>query len=221
MKSFSSQAINYFTNLKTPNNIIAGTDIINPYKSNDVRKVIADFYSKFYNDNNQRIFIWGINPGRFGGGVTGISFTDPIALKEHCGIENTLGYQKELSSKFIYRMIDAYGGVTRFYSKVFLTALYPFALVKDGKNFNYYDNKSVAGLLRNEIIKNIKTQLAFGTYTDTAVILGKKNADYFLPINKEFNFFKEIIVLEHPRYIMQYKLKQIDVYIKKYIELIS
>jgi hypothetical protein len=78
-------------------------------------------------------------------------------------------------------MIEAYGGVTKFYSKVFLTALYPFALVKDGKNFNYYDDKSVAGLLRNEIIKNIKIQLSFGTYTDTAIVLGKKNANYFLP----------------------------------------
>jgi hypothetical protein len=57
MKSFSSQAINYFTNLKTPDNIIAGINIINPYESNDVRKVIADFYNKFYNDNKKRIFI--------------------------------------------------------------------------------------------------------------------------------------------------------------------
>ncbi len=219
--NFSDKAIKYFTKLKTTDNINTGIDIINPYESNAVKRVVKEFFNKFYNDNNKRIFIIGINPGRFGGGVTGISFTDPIALKEHCGINNDLGNVKELSSKFIYQMITAYGGTDKFYSKVFLTALYPLALIKDGKNFNYYDDKSVAVILRNEIIKNLKTQISFGANNEIAIILGKKNADYFLSINKEFDFFRRIVVLEHPRYIMQYKSKQINAYIEKYLELIS
>lgn len=219
--NFSDKAIKYFTKLKTTDNINTGIDIINPYESNAVKRVVKEFFNKFYNDNNKRIFIIGINPGRFGGGVTGISFTDPIALKEHCGINNNLGNIKELSSKFIYQMITAYGGTDKFYSKVFITALYPLALIKDGKNFNYYDDKSVAVILRNEIIKNLKTQISFGANNEMAIILGKKNADYFLSINKEFDFFRRIVVLEHPRYIMQYKSKQINAYIEKYLELIS
>lgn len=219
--NFSDKAIKYFTKLKTTDNINTGIDIINPYESNAVKRVVKEFFNKFYNDNNKRIFIIGINPGRFGGGVTGISFTDPIALTEHCGINNNLGNVKELSSKFIYKMIMAYGGADKFYSKVFLTALYPLALIKDGKNFNYYDDKSVAVILRNEIIQNIKTQISFGANNEIAIILGKKNADYFLSINKEFNFFRRIVVLEHPRYIMQYKSKQINAYIEKYLALIS
>jgi Domain of unknown function (DUF4918) len=105
--------------------------------------------------------------------------------------------------------------------RVFLTALYPFAIIKDGKNYNYYDEKPLAALLMPDIIRNIKKQMAFGARRGVAILLGKKNADYFLPINEEHKFFKKIITLEHPRYIMQYKLKQIDGYIEKYLTAIN
>ncbi len=42
-----------------------------------------------------RYLILGINPGRFGGGITGIPFTDPIRLQNICGIEND--FQKNKS----------------------------------------------------------------------------------------------------------------------------
>ena len=61
----------------------------------------------------------GINPGRFGGGLTGISFTDPVALKKYCGIDNQLRNKEELSSKFVYEVINHFGGVNKFFSKVF------------------------------------------------------------------------------------------------------
>jgi hypothetical protein len=219
--NFSSQAIKYFTNLKPQKSINAGIDIINPYESNTVKKVIREFYSKFYNDNNQRIFIWGINPGRFGGGLTGISFTDPVALREICGIENTFGNRRELSSKFIYKVIEKFGGTKIFFSKVFLTALYPFAIIKDGKNYNYYDEKLLAEKLKPEIISAVRKQIEFGTRKDFAIVLGKKNAEYFKDLNDKNNFFEKVYVLEHPRYIMQYKLKKMEYYIDKYLDLIS
>ena len=50
----------------------------------------------------QRHLLLGINPGRFGGGVTGIPFTDPIRLQNVCGIENNFEKKQELSSVFIY-----------------------------------------------------------------------------------------------------------------------
>jgi hypothetical protein len=219
--SFSSYAIKYFINLKTPKSINAGINIINPYDSKDVKKVVKEFYKKFYNDNNKRIFIWGINPGRFGGGLTGISFTDPVALREICGIENTFGNRNELSSKFIYNVIKNFGGAKKFFSKAYLTALYPFAIIKDGKNYNYYDEKFLAEKLKPEIIKTIREQIKFGARKDFTIILGKKNADYFRIINDKEKFFDEVIALEHPRYIMQYKLKKLKYFTKKYIDLIA
>lgn len=219
--SFSSKAINYFCNLKMPHLKSSGVGVINPYETDDVKEIVKNFYAKFCNDQNKRLFIIGINPGRFGGGLTGIAFTDPVALRENCSIENNFGDRKELSSKFIYSVIGGFGGAERFFSKIFLTALYPFAIVRDGKNYNYYDEKKLAENLRVDIIQNINSQIAFGARRDYAVLLGKKNADYFLPINDENKFFKKIITLEHPRYIMQYKLKQIDSYIKKYLGAIN
>ena len=215
--AFSGKAINYFCNLKTPHLKGSGVGVINPYEKDDVKEIVKKFYSKFYNDSNKRVFVIGINPGRFGGGLTGIAFTDPVALWENCKIENNLGNRKELSSKFVYAVAKKFGGVEKFFSRVFLTALYPFAIIKDGRNYNYYDEKALDALLMPDIIRNIEKQMAFGARKDFAILLGKKNAECFSTINNEYNFFKKIMVLEHPRYIMQYKLKQIDGYIEKYL----
>lgn len=76
-------------------------------------------------------------------------------------------------------------------------------------------------MLMPDIIRNIKRQKAFGARRDLAVLLGKKNAEFFLPINQKYKIFKKIVVLEHPRYIMQYRLKQADKYIDKYISAIT
>ena len=219
--SFADKAIKYFNSLHKPRGMPGNVQTINPYEKEEVRTVVKEFYQKYFNDNNERRFVLGINPGRFGGGLTGISFTDPVALREYCGIGNNFGNQKELSSKFIYKTIEEFGGVKKFYSEVFLSALFPFALIKDGKNFNYYDTKELADGLKGDIIKSVKSQIEFGAKRDFVIILGKKNADYFLVLNKEQNFFKKIFVLEHPRYIMQYRLKKIDLFIKKYMSTIN
>ena len=110
MPTFAEKAIKYFTNLKSPINLPPKIYIANPYESKEVKRVVKKFFIKYFNDNNKRIFIFGINPGRFGGGLTGISFTDPVALKDECGIENNLGKHKELSSRFIYKFINEFGG---------------------------------------------------------------------------------------------------------------
>ena len=219
--TFSIRATKYFCNLKTPIIKAPGVDLLNPYKKEDVKITVSSFFKKFYPDDNERIFVFGINPGRFGGGLTGIAFTDPVALRENCGIENNLGYRKELSSKFIYLVAEKYGGVEKFLSKVFLTALFPFAIIKDGKNYNYYDDKLLLARLIPAIVRNVKSQIDFGARRDFVILLGKKNAEFFIPINKKYKFFKNVFVLEHPRYIMQYKLRLSSTYIKKYINTIN
>jgi len=221
MKNFSDKAVEYFFSIRPPEKLPADISVLNPYSSREVKRVVKNYFSRFYNDPGTRIYMIGINPGRFGGGLTGISFTDPLALREHCDIENNLGSGKELSGRFIYHVAEQYGGVEKFFSKVFLTALYPFALISGGKNFNYYDKKSLAVLLRPQIIKNIQRQISFGARRDRAILLGRKNAKYFELINRDYSFFKELIVLDHPRYIMQYKLKKIDYYIAKYLAVLK
>ena len=53
-------------------------------------QIVETFFYKFYNDTNPRHLIFGINPGRFGAGTTGINFTAPKQLKEICGIDHSL-----------------------------------------------------------------------------------------------------------------------------------
>ena len=88
MPTFADKAFQYFTRLKIPRNISSEFQIVNPYKNAEVKRVLPLFYENFYNDSNERLFVFGINHGRFGGGLTGLSFTDPVALREFCGIEN-------------------------------------------------------------------------------------------------------------------------------------
>ena len=148
--TFGKNTIDFYLNLEKPANLPVKIEIINPYENETVRKLARDFYTRFYNDKNKRLYIFGINPGRFGGGMTGINFTDPVALREFCGIENNLGNKRELSSQFIYEFINTYGGAEKFYSKFFISAIYPLAILKDGKNFNYYDDQKIYLHLREK-----------------------------------------------------------------------
>jgi len=216
--TFAEKATRYFTSLKLPERLPREISIINPYSNKEVNNAVQRFFKKYFDDNENRVFVFGINPGRFGGGLTGISFTDPVALREECGIENDLGDRQELSSKFIYKMIKEYGGVKNFYTNIFITALYPLAIIKDGKNYNYYDSLKLYESLKTQIASAIKEQIKFGADRKFAVCLGKKNAKYFIEINDEYNIFEEIRVLDHPRYIMQYKLKHADAYIRNYLK---
>ncbi|HVO74590.1 MAG TPA: uracil-DNA glycosylase family protein, partial [Ignavibacteriaceae bacterium] len=191
--------------------------IFNPYEKEEVKRIVKNFYKKFFNDSNKRIFIFGINPGRFGGGLTGISFTDPVALKEYCGIENNLGSKKELSSKFIYNVIMEYGGAKKFFSNFYLTALFPLPILLNDKNYNYYDNAELLKKLKPYLEDSFRQQVLFGADRNSAFSLGNRNYKFLKEINERHNYFKEIKVLHHPRYIMQYKQKQVKKYVEEYL----
>ena len=221
ISTFSGKAIKFYLNLVQPNDFPKNIRMMNPYKSKDVQNIVQTFYSKYFNDNNKRIFIIGINPGRFGGGITGISFTDPVALIEKCGISNDLGTKKELSSEFIYKVIDNFGGTEKFFSKYFLTAIYSLAFLKDGKNFNYYDDKILLKKIKPHLMESIKRQIEFGCSEEIVICLGKKNSEFLSEINQELKYFKEIKTLNHPRYIMQYRRRFLQEFINEYLRTLN
>jgi hypothetical protein len=69
------------------------------------------------------------------------------------------------------------------------------------------------------ILKNIKKQLAFGFKQDSCICIGgEKNFKFLTALNKEYNFFDTIIPVPHPRFILQYRRKQKDMYIRQYLE---
>ncbi len=203
-----------------------GIKVMNPFRDGNaeyINKLTAIFYNKFYNDSKPRKLILGINPGRLGAGATGIPFTDTKRLSGDCGIEVTEFKTHEPSSAFIYEMIRAFGGVEKFYKEFYIGAVCPLGFVKvddKGKatNFNYYDRKDLQDAVLPFIIKTLKQQLNFGIATKICYCLGTgKNYKFLKMLNDEYSFFEEIIPLEHPRYIMQYKSKLKEEYIEKYL----
>ncbi len=57
-----------------------------------------------------------------------------------------------------------------------------------------------------------------GIETDIGFCFGAgKNETFLRSINDKYGFFKNIIALEHPRYIMQYQSNSKQQYIDKYL----
>ncbi len=217
--SFSNAVLNFYQNLNLNRRLPAGVSYMNPFLDKTAFDVTTRFYQTFYNDTNTRRVILGINPGRFGGGITGIPFTDPINLELYCGIDNNFQKKPELSSTFIYMMIDAYGGAKKFYKDYFITALSPLGFIKDGKNLNYYDIPKLKTAVEPFVIDCLEKQLSMNIDRVRAYCLGEgENFKYLNSLNQKHNYFQEIIPLPHPRFIMQYKRKMLQEYIQRYVE---
>lgn len=217
-KPIYQQIIKFYEGLE-PNFVLPkSVSVMLPFNEMAVKHFITKFYTKFFNDYHERVFIFGINPGRFGGGLTGIPFTDPLRLNDDCSIPNDLSKRGELSAEFVYKVIKAFGGVEDFYSKFFITSICPVGFVKDGINLNYYDDKKLEKAATPYIVDTIRQQLELGARRDVCICLGSgKNLKFMQKLNQEHDFFENIIPLDHPRFIMQYKRKELEHYISKYL----
>ncbi len=228
MSTFAERVIEFNRNLKLEAVLPAGIRAMNPFAENPLAlEVSSEFYRKYYSDNRERTLILGINPGRFGAGVTGVPFTDTKRMRDKCGLEITGFATHEPSSVFVYEVIDAWGGAAKFYSEFYINSPSPLGYVsinERGKevNFNYYDSRELAIAVRPFMIESLRAHIAAGCRADIAFCLGSgKNYDYLSRLNDEFRFFGQLVALEHPRFIMQYKSKDKDDYIDKYLRLLA
>jgi len=201
-----------------------GVEWLNPLRTYpETRTVFEAFLEKFYADDAPRTLILGINPGRFGGGITNIAFTDPVLLEAVCHIPNSFEKRAELSAQFIYRVIEAFGGTQVFYDRFYINSICPLGFVKGGKNYNYYDEKPLQeavlplikwhleGLLRNCRADNTR-----------CICLGEgKNFAFLQKLNEAEGYFKEVIPVSHPRFVMQYRRKLVDDYVEGYLEVLK
>ncbi|ANH80522.1 DUF4918 domain-containing protein [Niabella ginsenosidivorans] len=222
-KTFADKVVDFNRQLRYSGKLPAGFQVINPYLDNpETIEIMQQFYHKYYRDTLQRKFIIGINPSRHGAGVTGVPFTDTKRLKSVCGIEMRSAYTHEVSSVFMYEMIAAYGGVADFYQRFYINSPFPLAITrqtKDGKwlNANYYDDTVLFETVKDFMISSLKKHISLGLDTSEVFILGKKNAAFISKLNREAKLFGHLTVLEHPRFIQQYKSREKQLYIDKYI----
>jgi hypothetical protein len=223
-KTFAKKIIEYYNDLNFDGKLPQDISLLNPIKeSKDIQKIVATFYKQYFGDSNMRHLILGINPGRLGAGATGIPFTDTKRLKEFCGIDAGHIHTHEPSSVFIYDMINAYGGAKEFYNHFYINSVCPLGFTIDKKgskevNYNYYDSKELQNAVEPFIIWNIHKQIEMGCHSDVCFCLGTgKNYKYLASLNEHHHFFEKVVPLDHPRYVMQYKLKSKEVFIDKYL----
>lgn len=217
--TFAEKILSYQFSLGVPFSLSNSVEWLMPYEDDETKRVMSIFYHRFYEDHKNRKYILGINPGRFGAGITGVPFTDPIRL-EQLGILNHFKKRQELSSVFIYEMINACGGPEEFFSQYYITSLSPLGFVKHGKNYNYYDDPVLLKEVTEYIVRNIETQLDFGADRSIVYCLGQgKNFTYLQKLNTKYHWWESIVPLPHPRWIMQYRLRKknefVDVYLKE------
>ncbi|MFZ1808836.1 MAG: uracil-DNA glycosylase family protein [Cyclobacteriaceae bacterium] len=216
---YSKHILSFFKELHIATKLPKGVEMMNPYQDEIAFSLCQKFYHKYYNNSRPRRIILGINPGRFGAGLTGIPFTDPVKLEEECGIKNDLAKKRELSADFIYLMINAFGGKEIFYNQFYFGSVSPLGFIKEGKNLNYYDDPKLQKAVLPFILDTIQAQINFGLNTEVAYCLGEgKNFKFLSALNKEHNFFKKIIPLSHPRFIMQYRRKTMDLFLDDYLK---
>lgn len=224
MKSLAQKIIRFNKELDFSGKLPNGIRIMNPFKKNPTILSISNtFYNSFYSDTNKRRLILGINPGRLGAGATGIPFTDTKRLADICKIKIESFSTHEPSSVFIYDMIREYGGVNKFYDDYYINSICPLGFIRKNEkgtwvNCNYYDLPELYAATRNFMISCLKKQVSFGIDTDKCFVLGKKNGGFVEEINKQEEIFGSIVVLDHPRFIEQYKNKSRSQYISSYIK---
>ena len=103
MTTFADQAIRYYENLAAPTNLPPGIGVMNPYQSSEVQEIVHSFYTRFFSDTSPRVFVLGINPGRFGAGVTGISFTTPRICAGIVGLKTTYAIRRSYRADLFIR----------------------------------------------------------------------------------------------------------------------
>jgi hypothetical protein len=216
---FSENILRFFSSLKVPENLPDEVEVLWPFDTPEVKRVMTSFYTRFFSDREKRIFLIGINPGRFGAGVTGICFTDPPRLAEDCLIPHGLIGGRELSSDFVYRTIAAFGGPESFYRRFYITALSPVGYIRNGKNLNYYDVKGMSESLDAWMADAMSVQIEAGCNRQVAFSMGQgENFRQLQAFNERHGFFGRIEPLPHPRWVMQYRRKRLDEFIGLYLE---
>ncbi len=219
--SIADKILIFYRELDLPDYLPEGVTAMNPYRDMHAMKFCTAFYKKYYNDDLTRKLLLGINPGRFGGGITGIPFTDPVKLEEVCGIPNSFEKKSELSSTFIYEIIRSFGGPEPFYKRYYFSAVSPIGFLKNGKNLNYYDIRELQDAWEPFMVSALRRQMDFCDNNEVFSVGKGRNVQYLTALNKKYNLFGKVTALPHPRWVMQYRLKRKEEFIEMYRKLLG
>ncbi|MBU3678659.1 MAG: DUF4918 family protein [Candidatus Kapabacteria bacterium] len=220
-ETFAEFVESFLRNVSIPEPLPSGIEVLQPYSDAEVRRVLHTMCVRYYAKSSRRIGVWGINPGRFGAGLTGLAFTDPWAVQHDLGINTTLGGRREMSAEFISMVIAAYGGPQTFYHDVYMSALSPLGFIRKGVNINFYDDPALEKLMTPNIIRWMDDVLSHNVRRDVTILLGSGKLRTFMERSvREAVGVSEVIYLDHPRYIMQYRRSSVLEYVQLYVDTI-
>lgn len=190
--------------------------IHNPFSEPSRREAIENFCRKFYNDQDHRIHILGINPSKINDTSTGVNYTDGYALENFCGINNDFSKSRELTSRFFYSVVEKMGGATSFYSAVFAWAVMPLSVTQEDAYKNYYED-DVKSQLNGAVKSNMEWISQNIPSNGRAVLLGSgDNKKSFDGLDGYPFGYRDIKYLPHPRWVMQYNSAKLDYYVDMY-----
>lgn len=218
--TFSKQIQDFYFNLPKALPLPNGVEIIYPFDNVETKRVMETFFNKYYADNRPRTYLVGINPGRLGSGITGIGFADAYHLDKYCDIPNSFDKRVEISAAFMFEVIEAYGSVEKFYKDFFFTTVMPLGLLRNDKNYNYYDDLETQAALESFIEETLLKQMSFPEAKPNIICVGQgKNLKYLKAFNDKHHCFNSIEVVPHPRWVMQYRRREKQKYIEAYLEI--
>jgi hypothetical protein len=100
--------------------------------------------------------------------------------------------------------------------------VYPLELTKGGKNYNYYDAPAISKALWPAMRHSLTQQVEqLGLRRDVAVSLGRRNGEFLRKLNEELGLFRRIEILDHPRFLMQYRRKLLPESVARYVEVLG
>ena len=219
IETFTKQILDFYFTISKEMTLPNGVSTIYPFDNAETKRVMQVFFNKYYDDSRPRTFLVGINPGRLGSGITGIGFADGYHLEKYCNISNNFDKRVEISAAFMFEMMEAYGGVEKFYKDFFFTTVMPLGLLKEGKNYNYYDDLVTQNALEPFISETLLKQMSFPQAKPNIICVGTgKNLKYLKSFNDKHQCFESIEVVPHPRWVMQYRRKEKQKYIQIYLD---
>lgn len=214
----SEHILSFYRSLRIDASLPRGVTVMNPYLDPETFTLCQAFFEKYYGDHKHRKLILGINPGRLGAGLTGISFTDPLRLEGICGIKNHFVKKPELSSEFVFKVIKQFGGPEAFFGKFFISSLSPLGFIMRAKNINYYDLPALEKKVTPFIVQTLTETMSWGIFDKEVLCLGEgKNYRFLEKLNSKHEWFSRITPLPHPRFIMQYQRKRLNDHVQAYI----
>lgn len=170
--TFSKQILDFYFTMPKEVPLPNGVETIYPFDNEETRRVMQTFFQKYYDDSRPRTYLIGINPGRLGSGITGIGFADAYHLEKYCDLPNSFDKRVEISAAFMFEVMEAYGGVEKFYKDFFFTTVMPLGLLKNDKNYNYYDDLETQTALEPFIEETLLKQMSFPQAKPNIICVG-------------------------------------------------